>query len=583
MLRGTGWMYEGANSTINKEEYLLGKQIGNNFEAEGTAGQINAVEYDVAPPSIFASRATHQVDLARKLMEDPLVAIKKREVEDRKRLMDNPMKMKQLQEHLQSLEKKSKKSKKHKKEKKSKHKKRERNRSRSRSIKRERSRNRSRSIKRERSRSRSRPRKIQKQQKRRDRSRSTSSDSDDDLDLKLLKKIQAMERGGGGEGSDESDEYESDDEAEERKKQAILAAGVDPDNVDAPMFSNTARKKGRENSPEKGKGDWDCLKCGNWNFVRRTECFKCNTKKGEGKAREHAPLFVPIPIAKIKAPVATPVLKKKPGGGQKKPGETGPGEASPPSGGRGGGDRPGDWRCLKQGCGYSNFASRSSCNKCSTAKGEAGEDKPVRAAYQRKEGRASTPGGTLLGSPSPPRRRHGSGTPPRENVRGAQGPGRGGRRRSPSRERRRSRSPRAGNRGRRSPSTPPRYRRNRSPTSPPRRQEGAPGGRREGAQNTAPTGNKGAKGLSDAEKQAKLAEMMANADWRDGQRTARVGKYREEQAKEDEEAKREHDPGFLNRELKRAHENLTIEGRITSNKHNIQRGVGVMDKNFAKR
>ena len=47
--------------------------------------------------------------------------------------------------------------------------------------------------------------------------------------------------------------------------------------------------------------------------------------------------------------------------------------------------------------------------------------------------------------------------------------------------------------------------------------------------------------------QAKLAEMMANADWRDGQRTARVGKYREEQAKEDEEAKREHDPGFLNR------------------------------------
>ena len=297
-----------------------------------------------------------QVDLARKLMEDPLVAIKKREVEDRKRLMDNPVKMKQLQEHLQSLEKKSKKSKKHKKEKKSKHKKRERNRSRSRSIKRERSSNRS--IRRERSRSRSRPGKIQKQQKRRERSRSASSDSDDaDLDLKLLKKIQAMERGGGGgDDDDESDEYESDDEAEERKKQAILAAGVDPDNVDAPMFSNTARKKGRENSPEKGKGDWDCLKCGNWNFVRRTECFKCGTKKGEGKAREHAPLFVPIPIAKIKKPVATPVLKKKPGQALK-PGET-PGEASPPSGGRGGADRPGDWKCLKQGCGYSNFASR---------------------------------------------------------------------------------------------------------------------------------------------------------------------------------------------------------------------------------
>ena len=78
---GTGWMYEGPNNEINKEvfserkafsirsllaflypqEYLLGKQIGRNFDREGTAGQINAVEYDVAPPSIFASRATHQV------------------------------------------------------------------------------------------------------------------------------------------------------------------------------------------------------------------------------------------------------------------------------------------------------------------------------------------------------------------------------------------------------------------------------------------------------------------------------------------------------------------------------------------
>merc|ERR1712226_322897 len=69
---------------------------------------------------IFASRATHQVDLQRKLMEDPLVAIKKREVEDRKKLMDNPLKMKALQEHFKSLEKKSKKSKKAKKVKKEK-------------------------------------------------------------------------------------------------------------------------------------------------------------------------------------------------------------------------------------------------------------------------------------------------------------------------------------------------------------------------------------------------------------------------------------------------------------------------------
>ena len=58
---GTGWMYEDGAVAINKEEYLLGKKVGRNYEAEGTVGQINAVEYDVAPPSIFASRATHQV------------------------------------------------------------------------------------------------------------------------------------------------------------------------------------------------------------------------------------------------------------------------------------------------------------------------------------------------------------------------------------------------------------------------------------------------------------------------------------------------------------------------------------------
>jgi hypothetical protein len=67
LLRGTGWMYEGLDSEINKEEYLLGKKIGKNFELEGTAGQINAVEYDVAPPSIFASRANHQVHLSSSL------------------------------------------------------------------------------------------------------------------------------------------------------------------------------------------------------------------------------------------------------------------------------------------------------------------------------------------------------------------------------------------------------------------------------------------------------------------------------------------------------------------------------------
>merc|ERR1719319_398421 len=135
------WMNEGPNNTINKEEYLLGKAIGKNFEKEGTLGQINAVEYDCAPPSLFSSQAEHQVDLQRKLQEDPLVALKKREMEDRKRLMDNPVKMKALQDHIEELKKSKKKNKKKK------------------------------------------------------HHRSDSDDSDGDLDLKLLKKIQKMEGG----------------------------------------------------------------------------------------------------------------------------------------------------------------------------------------------------------------------------------------------------------------------------------------------------------------------------------------------------------------------------------------------------
>ena len=343
---------------------MLGKQIGRNFDREGTAGQINAVEYDVAPPSIFASRATHQVDLQRKLMEDPLVAIKKREVEDRKKLMDNPLKMKALQEHFKSLEKKSKKSKKAKKvkkEKKSKTKKHRRGRSESDDDYEVRRRK-------QKKRSRSRSDSSRRQRKRKNSESSESEDDDDeDLDAKLLAKLQAMERGGVDKkgkvvDDDDSDEYESDDEAEERKRNALMAAGVDPNAIEAPLFTAGKRQPENPNAPEKGKGDWDCLKCGNWNFVRRTECFKCNTKKGEAKAPPKPAMFVPIPIAPIKKDLPTPIVKKRTL--QLKQilhGEKGAENGdSPPSSKSGGGatSRPGDWRCQKQGCGYSNFASR---------------------------------------------------------------------------------------------------------------------------------------------------------------------------------------------------------------------------------
>ena len=94
------------------------------------------------------------------------------------------------------------------------------------------------------------------------------------------------------------------------------------------------------------------------------------------------------------------------------------------------------------------------------------------------------------------------------------------------------------------------------------------------------------KALTDEEKQRKLAEMMANASWRDEQRTARVMAHRRDQAREEAEhqgAGVEHDNNFMTRELARAQGSLTVEGRLTANKYKLQRGHGDMDKNFAKR
>ena len=114
------WLYNEESAKPKSEDYLLGKAIDANFE-RGTLGQINAVEYgnfhlnfwnfdrsthfnfmftDCTPASIFASKAEHQVDIQRKLQEDPLITLKQTEVDKRKRLLDNPMKMKQVQDYV---------------------------------------------------------------------------------------------------------------------------------------------------------------------------------------------------------------------------------------------------------------------------------------------------------------------------------------------------------------------------------------------------------------------------------------------------------------------------------------------------
>ncbi|XP_063236924.1 pre-mRNA-splicing factor CWC25 homolog [Bacillus rossius redtenbacheri] len=116
------WMYKGPSGAVDREEYLLGCRIDKTFEQmeqaekpSTSASAKNSVEYDCVPPSIF-SGGDEQVDMARKLQEDPLLLIKKKEMETRAQILNNPVKLRQLRDIL----KQSNKPRKHKKSKRSK-------------------------------------------------------------------------------------------------------------------------------------------------------------------------------------------------------------------------------------------------------------------------------------------------------------------------------------------------------------------------------------------------------------------------------------------------------------------------------
>lgn len=95
---------------MDREQYLLGKAIDKTFEKIATNEQSqsqlsappkNHVEHECIPFSIRNLKNKNstfegQVDIARKLLEDPLVAIRKREVESRTQLLQNPVKLKEI-------------------------------------------------------------------------------------------------------------------------------------------------------------------------------------------------------------------------------------------------------------------------------------------------------------------------------------------------------------------------------------------------------------------------------------------------------------------------------------------------------
>uniref|UniRef100_A0A182P2U3 Cir_N domain-containing protein n=1 Tax=Anopheles epiroticus TaxID=199890 RepID=A0A182P2U3_9DIPT len=112
------WMYRGPAQLVNREEYLLGRTIDKTFEeldaqekasnsTFGVAQPKNHVEHECIPFSIRQHKdvlSNDQVDLARKLMEDPLMLIKQREMESRQKILQNPVKLKELHRLLKGDE-----------------------------------------------------------------------------------------------------------------------------------------------------------------------------------------------------------------------------------------------------------------------------------------------------------------------------------------------------------------------------------------------------------------------------------------------------------------------------------------------
>jgi len=122
------WMYTGPSALVNREDYLLGRSVDKSFQLleESEKGNpafsfANEVEKDLTPMSIFSQRTTGPVDVIRKIKEDPLYQIQKKEEESWKQLLKNPVKMKQLQQLADERSQSSSKSKKHKKKHKRRH------------------------------------------------------------------------------------------------------------------------------------------------------------------------------------------------------------------------------------------------------------------------------------------------------------------------------------------------------------------------------------------------------------------------------------------------------------------------------
>ncbi|XP_061386702.1 pre-mRNA-splicing factor CWC25 homolog [Musca vetustissima] len=522
------WMYKSTHELINREEYLLGRKIDKSFEAlqaeeqqkeknnlVGVKQPLNHVEHECVPFSIRAYKniqSTEQVDLQRKFMEDPLMLIKQREMETRRKILENPVKLKELHKILKTDEKLKKEAKKPKKSKKSK-----------------------------------KPKKKHKKRSKSSSSNSSESDSnsdnDSDIDSKLAKKLKVglldekdfLEKGLNIDKildskyekiSQELDKAAKSKHKSKKKKRKDSSESDDEDNFRKEKYQDGRKGHNKHESEhynrQNGKRDSS--------ERRKRSPIKSSHKNRYNDRDRSRSKSIDRTRRRSRSTSRNRNVKRNNNRTDKSP--------SP------------DTKRFDRRRNRSSSLERS--NRYNRTKREDRSRSPRNRRVSR--------------SPSSNRRTNRSRS--RSNEKSS-------RHRSSYKARSRSSSPRRRVDSQKFPQ------RSRSPRrSPKSNRKLSPKSSSTAASTQRPSGR-----LTDEEKQQRLKEMMANAEWREEERSHAVRKHREDYAREEEQNKnREFDKDFLNKEVKKAIANQTSVGsRLRANLNNIQRTSSSMNDNFIRK
>ncbi|XP_067624286.1 pre-mRNA-splicing factor CWC25 homolog [Eurosta solidaginis] len=558
------WMYKSSTDLINRDEYLLGRTIDKSFEmlqAEeqrktqsnmvGVKQSINHVEHEVIPFSIRAYRnieSKEQVDLQRKVMEDPLMLIKQREMESRKKILENPVKLKELHRILKSeqLLKKSKKTKKSKKSKK-KHKKRAKSSS-------------------------------------NDDSSDSLSDVGNDLDKELEKRYKRLNKKDFSglnlskllDAKFETITKELDKAAGDRKHKSRRKRSTSTEGIDGYKMSRLKDSKGRE--------EVDSFHDRNRRQQRKSPSSRSPSNKYRRRSRSRSPQTITLPpderhkgqnvISRSRSPnINEPQKYSRKRSNSPRTTLTNDHERQRET------ERsPAEPRTRQYSTSPSvekELRSKAKENE-SIAKSKKRVDRNAKYTKQTSDRRRRSREHDY----SDKQRNHRSRSQSTQKSRNRQ-------------KRSSTRSPERRPRKRELSQSPRKCSTSRSP-----QRHVRSGNRNENERNitqssSSSTANKTSSNsskvlqgkFSDAEKEARLREMMENASWREEDRVKSVKKQREANAREEDQYKtQEFDKEFINKEVKKAiATHSSVGSRIRSNLNNIQRTSAAMNSNFTRK